>query len=98
MNQRVKDCNYCGKVVGANANREKEIMRGPSSEMRCVRQAFSSNEQYNVTSLTKRIVYKLCVLTHLTYGAETWGLTEHLERKRESAGTATERRITRVTL
>ncbi|WP_265430092.1 RNA-directed DNA polymerase, partial [Klebsiella pneumoniae] len=87
--EQVQEYNYLGQVVSADPNHEKEIRRRIGMGWG----AFGRHSQILKSKLPlslKRIVYHHCVLPVMTYGAETWRLTKHLESKLRSAQRAME--------
>lgn len=89
--------NYLGQVLSADPKHEEEIRHRIGMDYGAISKHPKILKSMLPLSLKRRI-YNQCVLPAMTYGAETWRLTEQLENKLRSAQRATEREIIGVTL
>ncbi len=91
----VEEYTYLRQMVSANPAHEKEIRRIGMGWSAFGKQNLVRNSSLPLSM--KRKVYNQCILSVLTYGSETWGLTKELQRKLRRAQRGMERRILGIT-
>ena len=79
--EHVSDFQYLGSVITESGRIDEEIDRRIANALTAfgaLTQAVFSD--HNLSTMTKRLIYKACVLSVLLYGAECWTpLQRHLK-------------------
>ena len=95
--EQVEKYNYLGQLIHVGASHEKEVKRRIALGWA----AFNKYGDFMKSKLPlclKRKVYNQCILPVITYGSETWCLTQRLERKLRTAQRSMERIMLGITL
>jgi len=94
--KNVTSYTYLGQLTSATSDKEKEIKRRIALGWQAFGRA-SSIFKSNMPIALKRRVYNQCIIPTMTYGAETWNLTQHLTFKLRTTQRAHERIMLGIT-
>ena len=95
--ESVKSYVYVGQRFSLrDKNQDKEILRRITAGW-TVYAKHQNIFKSNFPICLKRKVCNSCVLPAMTYGAETWSLTKHVEKKLEAVQTKMERSVLNIT-
>ena len=96
--EKVQSYKYLGSQIEINGGSQKEIDTRIRTGWGLLKNTHIFLKIKDIPMKYKTEVYNKCILTAMTYGAETWTLTSELERRLRSTQRAMERSILNISL
>lgn len=96
--EKVNSYQYLGQTLKMEDTTKEEVVRRIKGGWRCFNKYKELLTDKEIPLSLRRRIYDQCILTTMTYGAETWATTKEIEQKLRTTQRAMERRMLNLTL